>query len=257
VAHLGLIYDSEASYSHHERAPDRTHPAMAPPQDDVHPMWGVHLHFPDRGEVGGHTHVIPHAVLEWMCSWHGFDPEELPTVLDVVLHHAHVPDPDDVLAWQDPHLCWLMSRIHDELPDPLDYRMPYDERREVMLARVRAIKKHHLRITPAPWEDRAGALYARAAAVRRVSAELAAKGVEMPPQFQLGLEDQAADDPLHAILKTRIDPARVAARRARDEWIQSRQDRAVSRALTAMRSPMTFGVIRKLPPTVEEFLAAA
>lgn len=251
-----LIFDSEASYSHNERAPDRTHPALAPPQDDVHPMWGVHLYFPDRGEQAGHSHGIPHATLEWMCSWHGFAPDDLATVLDVVLHSAHIPDPDDVLAWMNPATCRVMAAIHEDLPDPMDPRMPPEERRQVMLARIDAVKAHHTLVTPASYEDRAGALYARAVAVRETAAALADRGVEMPPQFALGLEDGAPAHPLDPILSVaRLDPARIAARRSRDEWIQARQDRAVSRALTAMRSPMTFGVIRQMPPPIDALLA--
>lgn len=249
-----LIYDSEGSFTHHMRAPDRTHPSMAPPQDDVHPMWGIHLHFPDQGADGSHT--IPHATLEWMCSWHGFDADDTATIINVALHAAHIPDADDVHAWTDPGRIAVMKAIHQDLPDPMHPHMPYAERREVMLARVAAMKEHAVSIAPAPYEDRAGALYARNLAVVEAAAELAEHGLTLPPQYALGLDEQVAEDPLEPVLLTRIDPARIAARRRRDEWIRDRQDAAVDRALVAMRSPMTFGVVRQMPPPVSSLLDA-
>lgn len=250
-----LIYDSEGSYTHSTRAPDRTLPLMAPPVDDVDPIWSIHLHVPDAEQDQFPGHAVPHSTLEWMCSWHGFDPDELATILDVVFHSAHIPDPDDVLAWMDPARCKLMQVVHEDLPDPL-LPMPYTERREVMLARVAAVKAHHLAVEPASWEDRAGALYARAQAIRDVEARLAEHGVQLPPQFKLGLDDEAPDHPLDPILSVaRLDPARVAARRSRDEWIQAARDANASRAMAAMRSPMTFGVLRKMPPSAADMLA--
>lgn len=250
-----LIYDSEASYSHHDRAPDRTHPAMAPPQDDVHPSWGIHLHNATRGIDG--THTIPHATLEWMCSHHGFDVDELPAIIDVILHCAHIPDPDDALAWLDPARLAVMNAIHQDLPDPMDPRMPYAERREVMLARAEAVKATSLNVEPATREDRAGALYARTVAVHETAATLAEHGLELPPQFALGIDDEAPEHPLDPILQVaRLDPARVMARRRRDEWTAARQDASVSRALVAVRSPQTFGVVRKMPPPVTSLLDA-
>lgn len=247
-----LIYDSEGSFT--LRAPDRTTLVQGPPTDDVHPMWGIHLHFPDRG--GGGSHTLPHAALESMCSFHGFDYDELPTIIDVALHSAHVPDPDDVHAWLDPGRLAAMKAIHQDLPDPMDPRMPYTERREVMLARVAAMKATAISITAAPLADRAGALAARNMAVYETAEKLAEHGVQLPPQFALGLDEEAPENPLEPVLLTRIDPARVAARRQRDEWIRDRRDAAADRALVAMRSPMTFGVLRQMPPPVTSLLDA-
>jgi len=247
-----LIYDTGASFTHHLKAPDRTHPALAPPTDDVNPMWGIYLHHVSTGLDGSHT--IAHSTLEWMCSWNGFDPDELPAIVDTAIHAAHIPDADDALAWLDPAKLRLMTAIHQDLPDPMDPRMPYGERREVMLARTAAIKENALRVEAAPWEDRAGALYARAVAVRETEAALAEHGYELPAQFMLGLDDEAPEDPLEPILSSRLDPARVASRRLRDEWIQDRQDASVQRALVAMRSPMTYGVVLKMPPSASALL---
>lgn len=253
-----MIYDSEGSYSHHDRAPDRTHPALAPPADDVHPMWCTHLHYPERGQAGEDgSHTIPHSTLEWMAAFNGFDVDELDTILDVTLHCAHVPDTDDVLSWMNPSAVRLMQVVHDDLPDPMTPRMPYAERREVLLARSSAVKDHLMDIGPAALEDRCGALYARASTVLDVEAQLAEHGLLLPPQFKLGLDDQPPEHPLDPILKVaRLDPARVGARRARDEWLQARQDAAISRALTAARSPMTFGIVRQPAPKVTDLLAA-
>ncbi|MEV8638081.1 hypothetical protein AB0395_41160 [Streptosporangium sp. NPDC051023] len=223
----GLIYHSEASYSF-QHGPETRADA-----DDVHPMWGIHLHYPDRRtdtDPGDHIAILPHARLESMAARFGFDPDEADVIVDTLLH-LRVPSPDDPLAWQDPGAVAVMQTIAD-LPDPGDPRLPYETRREVLLAHAAAVREHAYTLTPASLQDRQGAVAAR---VFDLAAQAEALGVQIP-----NLDIAVPDTPLAAILAVRLDPSRVAARRARDEWLLQRTDSA-QRAAAAKTGPRVFG----------------
>lgn len=250
---VGQIYDSQASYTYRATPADLTHPQLRPALDDVHPMWGVAVHFPAwradpaTPSTGDHWEIIPHALLEEYASRFGFDVDELDTIVDVVLHqHAKIPDSSDALAWQQPAAAAALRAVAD-LPDHLDPRMPYGERREVVLARAEAAREHLVRMDPAPVEDRQGALDWRAAVIEQAARDAEKAGVLLAPQFSVDVNVVAAADPLEPILAARLDPARVAARRARDEYLAASADRSVDRARLALMGPRVFGFNRAVP----------
>ncbi|GHE47207.1 hypothetical protein GCM10017673_56300 [Streptosporangium violaceochromogenes] len=252
---VGQIYDSQASFTYRATPADLPHPQLRPARDDVHPIWGVALHFPAwRADPatpsnGDHWEIIPHALLEEYASRFGFDPDELDTIVDVVLHqHAKIPDASDALAWQQPAAAAVLKAVGD-LPDHLDPRMPYGERREVVLARAAAAKEHLVVMSPAPLQDRQGALDWRAAVITQAAAEAEESGVALAPQYELDVHAVAPEHPLEPILAARLDPARVAARRARDEYLAASADRSVDRARLALTGPRTFGFNRAVPST--------
>lgn len=230
----GLIYHSEASYSF-QHAPDTRADA-----DDVHPMWGIHLHYPGRRtgqDPGDHLAILPHARLESMASRFGFDPDEVGVIVDTLLH-LRVPSSDDPLSWQDPAAVAVMRAIAD-FPDPADPRLSYETRREVLLAHAAAVREHAYSITSAPLQDRQGAVAAKVFALAAQAEEL---GIAFP-----GFDVTVPDDPLAAISAVRLDPARVAARRARDEYLAASADRSVDRARLALMGPRMFGFNRAVP----------
>ncbi|ETK36113.1 hypothetical protein [Microbispora sp. ATCC PTA-5024] len=250
----GYIYETQASFTHPTVAPDRTHPLLRPLADDVHPVWGIVCHYPDwradetNPSNGDHWEIRPHVLLEEFCSRFGFDVDEVPTIVDTILHYK-LPDRSDVLAWQNPTTAAALKAAED-IPDPTDVRLPYVERREAMLARAAVVKAHLVQVTPAPREDRQAALDYRRALVEQAAEQWAAAGGELPPQFLLGLDDVAPEDPLELITSHRLDGNRVRARRARDEWELAAGDRAVHPAVAAAGAPMTFGMDRLVPPAI-------
>lgn len=250
---VGQIYDSQASYTFRQTPADLTDRRLRPSLEDVHPLWGVKVHFPAWRTApgpsdGDHWEIWPHALMEDYCARFGFDVDELDTVIDVILHqHAKIPDLSDALAWQQPAAAAVLRAVAD-LPDHLDPRMPYPERREVVLARAEAAKEHLVQMDPAPIEDRQGALDWRAAVIKQAAEEADRSGVPLAPQFTVDVDVQAAENPLEPILAARLDPARVAARRARDEYLAASADRSVDRARLALAGPRVFGSNRAVPP---------
>lgn len=222
----GLIYHSEASYSH-QVGPTGQARADA---DDVHPFWGIHLHYPERktgDDPGNHLAMIPHARLESMCARFGFDPDDMATIVDTLLH-LRVPSPNDPLSWAQPGAAKVMTSVAG-LPDPADPRLPYPERRDVLLAHAAAVRTHMHLLEAAPLADREGAVAAR---VFATAADQPGTGFAMP---------EVPADPLAALVSARLDPSRVAARRARDEWLLARADSAAERAAVALKGPNVFG----------------
>lgn len=248
----GLIYEVQASFTHPQTAPDRTHPMLQPLADDVHPVWGIAMHFPAwlddpaNPSNGDHWEIIPHVLLEEYAARFGFDPDEVPAIVDTIVHYK-LPEPSDALAMQSPAALAAL-RAAEDIPDPLDVRLPYGERREAMLARAAVVKSHLREVTPACREDRQGALDFRRAAVLQAADEAASAGLELPPQFLLGIDDVAPADPLQVITGSPLDGNRVRARRARYEWQSAAIDRVVNPALAAAQGPQTFGMNRLVPP---------
>ncbi|MFF4417107.1 hypothetical protein ACFYY8_31690 [Streptosporangium sp. NPDC001559] len=251
---VGQIYDSQASFTFRQTPADLTNQRLRPALDDVHPLWGVVVHFPAwladpaTPSNGDHWEIFPHVLLEEYCSRFGFDVDELPTIVDAVLHqHAKIPDPSDALAWQQPAAAAVMRAVAD-FPDHLDPRMPYAERREAVLARAAAAKKHLIVMEAAPQEDRQGALDWRAACIAQAAEEAEQSSVPLAPQFTVDVNVHAPENPLEPILAARLDPARVAARRARDEYLAASTGQYVDRARLALTGPRVFGSNRMVPP---------
>ncbi len=240
---FGQIYEVQASYTYQRQAPDRVNPALRRPEDDTHPVWGIVVHFPQiRADAtdprnGDHWEIIPHVLLEHYSSRFGFDPAEVQTIVDAILHHHKIPDLGDSLAWQQPALAEVIAAVQD-FPDHLDPRMPYSERREVVLARTQAAKDHLVQVGPATQTDRQGALDWRRALVMQAVEEAKDAGERLDPRYLLGIDDVAPADPLEVLTSAPLDPRRIAAMRRRDEWI-AREG----------LPPMTFGMDRVVPPT--------
>lgn len=227
------IYDSEASFHYTERAADMTATAMDP-EASVEPRWGVHLWDP---ACGRRMAIIPHARLETMVVQYGYDPEDLESIVSGVLHLAYMPNPADPLSWADPRRAAVLKALAD-VPDPLTPGMPDHEKREATEARVAAVRKHRAAVDPASVEDRQGALDYRKAIIQ-------ARG-DVPEEERLGLDDTAPEHPLDAILAgARLDPARIAARRAQAAWMQARREQATSRRASLM-GPNMFGFSRAI-----------
>ncbi|SPL89479.1 unnamed protein product [[Actinomadura] parvosata subsp. kistnae] len=51
-------------------------------------------------EVG--VHVFPHSTFEWRAAEHSLDPDDVDTLLDVILHEVAMPSRDDALVHDDP-----------------------------------------------------------------------------------------------------------------------------------------------------------
>lgn len=229
------IYDTEASYHYALRPEDQTSPAMDP-DGSVDPMWGVHLWDPARG--GRRMGIIPHARLENTVLQHGHDPDDLEGIVSTILHWSYLPSADDPLVYDDPGAVAVLEATVD-VPK-LTPGMPDDERLKVTRTLVAAVRKHRAAVDPASLQDRQGALDFRKALILEV-------GDAVPLELRQDLDIVAPEHPLDAILSgVRLDPARIAARRARNEWVQARQKRAVSRR-TAMMGPRMFGFGRVIP----------
>jgi hypothetical protein len=228
------IYDSEASFHYTVRPPDLTSPQMDP-NGSIEPMWGVHTWNPDRGR---RMDIIPHALLEDTVVRCGHDPDDVEGIVSTILHTPFIPDPSDPLAYDDPAKVAVLEATAD-VPALLP-GMPDAERLEVTHALVGAVRAHRATVDPASREDRQGALDWRAAMILDA-------GDQVPQDFQHDLGVQAPGHPLDALLSAvRLDPARIAARRARNDWMQARRERSVSRS-TAVMGPRTFGFGRVIP----------
>lgn len=229
------IYDSEGSFHYTQRAADMTTAAMDP-EASVEPRWGVHLWDEARGR---RMAIIPHARLETMVVQFGYDPDDLEGIVAGILHMAYMPSPADPLSWADP-ACAAVLQAMAEVPDPLTPGMPEVEKREATEARIAAVREHRAAVDPASRDDRQGALDYRRAVI------LARDGDS--EEDRLGLDDQAPEHPLDAILQgARLDPARIAARRAQAAWMQARREHAASRRVSLM-GPNMYGFARAMPP---------
>ncbi|MCW2765938.1 MAG: hypothetical protein JWO11_1897 [Nocardioides sp.] len=228
------IYDSEASYHYTVRPADMTTPQLAP-DGSIEPRWGVHLWDPVRGR---RMAIVAHARLETMVIQYGYDPDDLEGIVSGMLHLAYMPSADDPLSWADPTRAAVLQAMAD-VPDPRTPGMPDPDKREAMQARIAAVRAHHAAVDPASKEDRQGALDWRKALI-------VARG-DVPEEDRLGVDDQATDHPLDAILQgARLDPARIAARRAQDAWMQARREHAASRRV-ALMGPGMYGFARATP----------
>ncbi len=187
------IWDAELGYSHTtlSQPPHMQDPPVLVPDGSAEPLWGVYL-VNSAGQNG--IHVFPNAALEWRSAEHAIDPEDVDTLLDVVLHEGGLPDRNDPLAYQDPEALAVLKDI-DDLPTTFTPGVSPAERRAACLARIASVKQHRFLVTPAAQQDRQAAL------------------------VFVGSSRQAPPDPLAPIREAvRLDPARVAAKRAFLDW---------------------------------------
>lgn len=154
--------------------------------DGAEPMWGISQVLPDESTV---LHVLPHSTFEWRCAEYGIDPDDLDTLLDVVLHEPWIPHSGDALAWADPATAAVLADTAS-LPTCWTPGVPDADRLAAHLTRISAVKQHIVELQPATRADRQAAL------------------------VYVGSDRTADADPLDPIrTRTRLDPVRVAGRR--------------------------------------------
>ncbi|MER6171372.1 hypothetical protein [Streptosporangium sp. NPDC001681] len=211
--HIARIWDSELSYTATPLADQVTsRTQMSPPAaDGAEPVWGVRMVL--EGMEGSHS--FPHSTLEWRAAEYGIDPDDVDTLLDVILHEPYMASPDDPLSWQDPATAAYLEATHG-LPTCWTPGVGASDRLAAHLVRVAEVKRHRVLCEPEPREQRQAAL------------------------LYVGSKRRATPDPLDPI-KTgvRLDPIRVQARRMAVDWIRTGFDgpRLPSRAL---KPPSTF-----------------
>ena len=194
-----------------------TDPAML---GGAEPLWGIWAL-----NSGGGTGVIvmPHSTLEWRSAEWGIDPDDLTTLMDVILHAGAVPDPADPMAAIDPAQAAVLEATRD-LPTCWTPGVPDEDRRAAALERVKAVKQHLLRMDPAPRADRQGAL------------------------DYVGSKRTAPADPLAPITQeARVDPIRVGAKRAFLDWHRESSQRIVTPNFE-LKPPSTFLSAAAVPP---------
>ncbi|MEQ4718365.1 hypothetical protein [Nonomuraea sp. B19D2] len=106
------------------------------------PMWGISRVRPDGG---AHLHIIPHSTWEWRCAEYGIDPDDMTTLLDIVLHEPWIPDPDDALASVQPGAAAVLQETHG-LPTCWTPGVPDADRLAAHLERIRLVKQHRVQI---------------------------------------------------------------------------------------------------------------
>lgn len=191
MAEIWTVWDAELAYSATsltqsggERPEQRSH-------DGAEPLWGVYRVRPDGGT---HLHVIPQSAFEWRSAEYGIDPEDLDTLLDVILHEPWIPDPHDALSLADPAAVAVLQETHG-LPTCWTPGVPPADRLQAHLARIDAVKTHRVCMEPEQQQMRQDAL------------------------LYVGSDRVAPVDPLEPIKTlTRLDPLRVRARTMAVAW---------------------------------------
>ncbi|MGW6499314.1 hypothetical protein [Nonomuraea angiospora] len=154
--------------------------------DGAEPMWGISRVRPDGG---AHIHIIPHSTWEWRCAEYGIDPDDMDTLLDIVLHEPWIPDPDDALALVQPGAAEVLKETRG-LPTCWTPGVPDADRLAAHLARIESVKTHRVLMVPENRQFRQDVV------------------------DYVGLDMTVPKDPLEPVKTlTRLDPARVAARR--------------------------------------------
>jgi hypothetical protein len=154
--------------------------------DGAEPMWGISRVRPDGVP---HMHIIPHSTWEWRCAEYGIDPDDMDTLLDIVLHEPWIPDPDDALSMLQPGAAAVLKETRG-LPTCWTSGVPDADRLAAHLARIESVKTNRVVMVAETQEMRQGVV-----------------------DF-VGLAMTVPEDPLEPVKTlTRLDPARVAARR--------------------------------------------
>ncbi|MEU8195221.1 hypothetical protein AB0C10_15720 [Microbispora amethystogenes] len=199
------VWDCELGYSRTSVAGgDAGDPARP---DGGEPKWGIY-EVDAAGRRGAGE--VPHSWFEWHAAENGLDPEDMDTLLDVMLHLRFVPSPLDALAWEDPVTSKILEEI-DGLPDCFTPGVSDATRREAHLTRIAAVKQHAVRVEPAARKDRQAAL------------------------VYVGSRRIAPADPLGPMRQIRLDPHRVQARKLAVEW-----RRGGGRPTAERKPPSTF-----------------
>lgn len=134
----------------------------------VTPCWQLMMLKPDGY---GHGITFPKQTLEYRAGEYGIDPDDVETLLDVVLHEPFLPDLSDPAshpadpAWQlgvKGRALFPLGRIRagDTVPADLWTASSIDDARTAHLARINHVKTNIVRVTSAV---KAGTATARAA----------------------------------------------------------------------------------------------
>lgn len=126
--------------------------------------WQMRLLKPDGN---GHGYIFPKATLEYRAGEYGIDPDDVETLLDIVLHEPFLPDlsepdshPTDP-AWQmgvKGRALFPLGRIRagDAVPADLWTADSIDDARTAHLARIDHVKANIVRVTSAITTGTAG-----------------------------------------------------------------------------------------------------
>lgn len=201
------VWDCELAYSHTSLTGDSQVGGQVSDPSGAEPRWGIYEVDP-WGSTG--TGEVPHSRLEWTAAAHGVDPEDIDTLIDIILHTRFLPDPDDALAWGHPTTAAILEEIAD-LPDAYTPGVSDATRREAHLTRIAAVKTHLARVEAAPQTDRQAAL------------------------VYIGSKRIAPADPLAPMRSIRLDGHRVQARKLAVEW-----RRGTGRPTAKRKPPQTF-----------------
>lgn len=164
------------------------------------PAWGVANVRPDGVAI---MHMFPHSTMEWRCAEYGIDPEDVETLLDVILHEPFIPSDNDMLALLDPAASQVL-RDTKGFPTCWTPDVPDTDRLQAHLARIESVKRHLVSLENAPKADRQAAL------------------------VYVGSRRAAPADPLAPIKSaTRLDPVRVNSRKLAVDWHRASSDRFV------------------------------
>lgn len=213
--YVSLAWDAEMGYS---RASLAARPPGGPAEvpttaTGADPVWGVWMTDP-AGRTG--VLIFPHSTFEWRSAEWGIDPDDVPTLLDVVLHEGYLPWPDDPLVHQDPVAVEIL-RDTQGWPDCWTPGVPDEDRRQAHLERIRMVKERRMRVDPARRQDRQDAL------------------------VYVGSQRRAPADPLEPITTaTRLDPVRVAGKRAYLDWKRATARSGPLPSSYELKPPATF-----------------
>jgi hypothetical protein len=192
---IWTIWDAELGYSTTSLLQSGGEQAeQASTHDGAEPIWGISRVRPDGV---AHMHLVPHSTFEWRAAEYGIDPDDMDTMLDIVLHEPWIPNPHDALATMRPGAAEVLQETHG-LPTCWTPGVPDAERLAAHLARIDAVKTHRVAMVPENQRFRQGVV-----------------------DF-VGLNLTVPADPLEQVKTlTRLDPARVAARRQTVEYYRA------------------------------------
>ncbi|TMR91455.1 hypothetical protein [Nonomuraea basaltis] len=195
MADIWTVWDAELGYSPTSLLQAGGAQAEQPvSHDGAEPIWGIACVRPDGVP---HMMIVPHSTWEWRCAEYGVDPDDMDTLLDIVLHEPWIPDPNDALARLNPAVAAQLKATHG-LPTCWTPSVPDVERLAAHRARIDAVKQHRVQVMPENQRFRQDVL------------------------DYIGLQVTAPQDPLDPIKTgTRLDPARVQARRLVVDWYRN------------------------------------
>ncbi|MEU1880828.1 hypothetical protein ABZ470_26275 [Streptosporangium sp. NPDC020072] len=196
MAETWTIWDAELGYSTTSLLQAGGEQASRTEHDGAEPIWGISRVGPDGT---ARMHIIPHSTWEWRCAEYGIDPDDTTTLLDIVLHEPWIPSPNDAMARFQPGAAEVLRDTHG-LPTCWTPGVSDVDRLAAHRVRIEAVKTHRVRMVA---EDRQ---------------------VRQDVMAYVGINAVAPEDPLEPVKAlTRLDPARVEARRLAVAWYRDNQ----------------------------------